>query len=210
MPLLARFGLTAAFFLSGASLTAPRRFWWELLETAANHDVDALAEIALGRRIGGQLTLEQLAEQIGAMSPEDRDEASARLRRVVGADPDESGLRAHEVRALVAAGFELGFHTLRHDALPPLDEERLAVALIDGRQALADAAGHELTMLAYPHGQADRRVATAASAAGYELGFTGSPEPVTKASDALLLGRLDMAARTPLQFVLVLVRTLLR
>jgi len=210
MPLLTRFGLPAAFFLSGASLTGPRRFWWELLEAAAEQGVDAPAEVALGRKIERQLTLEDLAEQIGAMSPEERDEVSIRLRRVVGPDPEESGLRAQDVRALVAAGFEVGFHTLRHDALPPLDDEHLAVGLVDGRQALADAAGHEVTMLAYPHGEADRRVALAASEAGYELGFTGNPEPVTSASDPLLLGRLDMAARSPLQFVFVLVRTLLR
>ena len=172
--LLRQIGLPAGFFLSGASLAAPFRFWWELLEEAG-HGVDSLPEVALGRSVEGEPTLPDVAEQIGAMSPHERDAVSNRLRGVIGPDPEDSGLRADEVQALAAAGFEIGFHTLRHDAMPPLDDEGLTRALTEGRDALSEAVGREPTMLAYPHGEADRRVAAAARAAGYELAFTGEP-----------------------------------
>ena len=210
LPLLQEVGVPAAFFLCGASLSGPFRFWWENLEAAAEILGDRLPEVALGRPIEGRLpTLRELACELEAMVPAERDAAAARLQDTVGADPDEAGLRADQVRALAAAGFEIGFHTLRHDVLPPLDDKRLEGALVDGRQAVAAAAELEPTMLAYPHGKADSRVAVAARAAGYAFGFTGGRRPVTDESDPLLLGRLDAGSRTPLQFVLMVAWTLL-
>jgi peptidoglycan/xylan/chitin deacetylase (PgdA/CDA1 family) len=94
------------------------------------------------------------------------------------------------VSALSRAGFEIGFHTRRHDRLPDLPDAALQVALESGRDAIADAAGADPRLIAYPHGRADERVAAAARGAGYSFGFSDRPEPVRPASDPLLLGRL--------------------
>jgi peptidoglycan/xylan/chitin deacetylase (PgdA/CDA1 family) len=90
---------------------------------------------------------------------------------------------------LAKAGFEIGFHTLRHDYLPALDDLALRVALTDGREALAYAVGTPLAVLSYPHGGVDDRVMNAAREAGYVLGFTVEPTPVTVSCDPLSLGR---------------------
>jgi peptidoglycan/xylan/chitin deacetylase (PgdA/CDA1 family) len=83
----------------------------------------------------------------------------------------------------------VGFHTLEHPLLPDLDGDGLAAALTTGREELAAATGRPLTLLAYPHGKADQRVARATRAAGYTAAWTGWPRPAQPGDDRFLLGR---------------------
>lgn len=187
MPALQRLGVPATFFLCGASLERPHAFWWERLQRAVELGVD-LTPVS-----GQAATPHALALSIEEANPRERAEAAARLGELVGGDPPGSGLGADDVRALAGADFEIGFHTLRHDRLPPLGDDELAAALTDGRSALEDACGSRLASIAYPHGRADERVARAARAAGLELGFTGAGEPVRAGSDPMLLPRIEPA-----------------
>jgi peptidoglycan/xylan/chitin deacetylase (PgdA/CDA1 family) len=135
---------------------------------------------------------------------------AARLAEIAGPDPDDAGMRATDVAALAAAGHEIGFHTLRHDLLPALDDAGLDAALRDGREPLERSAGTTLSAISYPHGRADARVAAAARRAGYEYGFTGVPAAVTPQSDPLLLPRIDVVNTTLGEFARQLVGTLER
>jgi peptidoglycan/xylan/chitin deacetylase (PgdA/CDA1 family) len=185
LPILRRLGVQATFFLSGASLERPYAFWWERLQRAVAAgvaDVPALVGAPAGELSAVGLFVEEL-------TPEERDTVADRLAGAVGPDPPESGIRADAVRALAEAGMTVGFHTLRHDALTLLPDERLQRALVDGRAALEHAAGAPVDTIGYPHGRADGRVATAARAAGFRAGFTTRHEAVTPATDPLLQGR---------------------
>jgi peptidoglycan/xylan/chitin deacetylase (PgdA/CDA1 family) len=185
-PILQSVGGTATFFLCGASLRAPRTFWWERLQAAVDRGLD-LSVLGLPPAAD----IHGLAGEIEALPPRDRDEIDAELERLVGPDPDEAGLREDDVRRLVASGFEIGFHTLRHHRLPALETDALEAALGEGRGDLEEVVGRRLTALAYPHGAADRRVAAAARIAGFELAFSGRHEPVVADAEPLLLGRLS-------------------
>jgi peptidoglycan/xylan/chitin deacetylase (PgdA/CDA1 family) len=194
-PILHKLGLPAAFFLCGASLHAPFAFWWERLQSAAERKLLELLPPPLEDRRRGRIrsarSLRRLAEQCEELEPAEQDALAERLRELLGPDPPNAGIRADEVRELVEEGFEIGFHTLRHQRLPPLNAPSLAEALREGRPALEAAAGLPVTMIAYPHGRADERVAAAARDAGFVLGFTGRAEAVAPASDPLLLGRVE-------------------
>jgi peptidoglycan/xylan/chitin deacetylase (PgdA/CDA1 family) len=190
MPALRRAALPATFFLSGASLDRPFRFWWERLQAAADQGVE------LAPAIGGRLRpmgkgIHGWADAIRSASPEERGRAARALAERIGADPPDAGMRREDVASLAAAGFEIGFHTLRHDVLPALDDPELESALRDGREAMERAAGRRLTAISYPYGEADDRVARAAARAGYEHGFTGIPAAVTADGDPLLLPRVE-------------------
>jgi len=85
---------------------------------------------------------------------------------------------------LVAAGWEVGSHTMSHLRLPSLSDEALAQELLDSRRALEARFGG-CDMLAYPFGDWDGRVAAAAAAAGYAFAFTlpfGSQAGATRLS----------------------------
>lgn len=188
-PVLLRETVPATFFLCGASLDRPTSFWWERLQRAHDAGVRGVAEVA-GVSSSHEFSLHELGEAFEAMPPRKRDHASERLLELAGPDSPETGIAAEDVRRLAEAGFEIGFHTLRHDRLTDLDDDGLQFALTRGRDRLETAAGREVTLIAYPHGRADGRVAAAARSACYRRGYTDRPEAVTPRSDSLLLGRL--------------------
>jgi peptidoglycan/xylan/chitin deacetylase (PgdA/CDA1 family) len=205
-PLLRRAGLTATFFLSGASLSRPFSFWWERLQAAA--DGDLAGTRALVGLSAGQGDIHALGLEVQFMEPAERDAVAERLAEALGPDPDDSGLRADQVRALVEGGFEVGFHTRHHDVLPRLDDDALAAALSDGRAELEELAGRRLEAIAYPYGMGDDRVASAAAAAGFRTGFTARREAVGPDTDPLLIGRIPEVFDSTGRFALRLVRAL--
>jgi peptidoglycan/xylan/chitin deacetylase (PgdA/CDA1 family) len=189
-PILREAGATATFFVSGASLGGPHRFWWERLQAA----VDARLELAGLGLAGG--SIHEVGRQIQEMLPHERDEVDATLAELVGPDPEDSGLRADAVREIADSGFEVGFHTRRHDQLTSLDEDGLRDAMRSGIAELADVVGDPIRTIAYPYGSAGASVADAAREAGFEAGFITSKTAVTETSDPLLLGRIPASYRS--------------
>jgi peptidoglycan/xylan/chitin deacetylase (PgdA/CDA1 family) len=88
---------------------------------------------------------------------------------------DEAG-----VRALAAAGMEIGCHGMRHRAWRGLDATALREELVDARKILEDVAGRPVTRAACPFGAYDRRVLRTLRRAGYRNVYTsdrGTTDP---------------------------------
>ena len=75
-----------------------------------------------------------------------------------------------ELRTLVAHGWEIGSHTRSHAHLPQLGDERLRNELEGSRRDCEERLGISCRSIAYPYGDVDRRVASAADRAGYLAG----------------------------------------
>ena len=198
-PILARRRAPATFFLSGASLERPYRFWWELLQLAVDRGLEQPRGDIHEHAMGVQM-----------MSAAERAAEVERLEAALGPAPEDAGMRAALVRELVDAGFEIGFHTRRHEFLTILDEQALAAAMSDGREELEALTGRPLDTIAYPHGGAEEREAAAARAAGLRFGYTTRAMAVTPASDPLLLGRVECSFRSLGHFALRLARALMK
>lgn len=199
MPILLELGLPAGFFVSGASLSGPFAFWWERLQRLMDERDHAPAALPswLRMRVGAEGqgdSIQAIARVIENLSPSERDAAAAELGDLVGPDPPDAGLRREAVRELAQAGFEIGFHTKRHYKLSLLPDADLHRSLREGRNEIEATVGSRLSMIAYPHGAADARVARFAAAAGFRLGFTTTPHAVAPAGDPLLVGRIDAEA----------------
>jgi peptidoglycan/xylan/chitin deacetylase (PgdA/CDA1 family) len=214
MPVLRRLGIPASFFLCGASLDGPHRFWWERMQLAFDRGqssaviaiVSAQSEESLNWAVAG---IHELAGAVERLPPHRQEAVEAALSALVGPDPEDAGLRAEEVEALAREGFEIGFHTLRHYQLPCLDDAALRRALSEGRDRLSELSGGEIGIIAYPHGKAGGRVAEAARKAGFTLGFTNSWTPVRPDADPLLLGRIEPSFAPSGRLALRLARVLL-
>jgi peptidoglycan/xylan/chitin deacetylase (PgdA/CDA1 family) len=165
LPRLQAHGLQATFFLCGASLDAPFAFWWERLQRGVDAGARPMAEAMA------------MTAEIEAMSPTDRRAAAAEL--------------GEQVRALAAAGQEIGFHTRDHHPLPQLDDDELAEALTVGRAELETVVANPLRTLAYPHGLSDDRVRVAARSGGYASCFTTEAEAIVPSTDPMRMGRAD-------------------
>jgi peptidoglycan/xylan/chitin deacetylase (PgdA/CDA1 family) len=216
MPRLRRRGAPATFFVCGASLDRPHRFWWQVVQAAFDRGegrtVRRLVEERCGRLPGDDAVppIRRLAAAIEGLPPADREAVITQLEPLAGPPPRETGMAEKDVRVLAENGFEIGFHTLRHDRLTSLDEDDLSRALGDGLERLEATLASRPALISYPHGNADARVAAAARGAGFRSGFTSRPEAVTSASDPLLLGRVEASFRSKGHLALQLAGCLLR
>jgi peptidoglycan/xylan/chitin deacetylase (PgdA/CDA1 family) len=201
LPVLRHHGVVATVFLCGRRTP----FWWQLLQLAVDSRALAPADVphvesglvaeALERRPGA---IGRVGRAIERLDPARRDDVARVLEAAVpGGEPM---LAADDVAELITSGWEIGFHTRRHDPLATLDDDALRDALTAGRDGA-------LTF-AYPHGRADEREAAAAREAGYVAAYTGRAEIVTDATDPHLLGRLQPSTVTVGRFALELARRL--
>jgi peptidoglycan/xylan/chitin deacetylase (PgdA/CDA1 family) len=208
LPVLQELRAPASFFLCGASLDGPLSFWWERLEAVARHGrlPEALPEPLAGGR--SEAGIHETALRIQRLPRHQREEVAERLGQHLGPESVLGGIGRDEVQWLAAAGFEVGFHTLRHDELPPLDSQGLGAALTEGRERLRRLSGRPLTAIAYPHGSADERVARAAHTAGYCAGFTTDGHAIGSRSDPMLMGRIAPSFASVTESAWALVRAL--
>jgi peptidoglycan/xylan/chitin deacetylase (PgdA/CDA1 family) len=94
------------------------------------------------------------------------------------------------IRQLADAGVRFGSHGHSHADLTALDDTRLGSELLFSRASIEDIIGRKVTAISYPFGRCNARVARAASATGFETGFTTR---FPKADDsALARGRLPI------------------
>jgi peptidoglycan/xylan/chitin deacetylase (PgdA/CDA1 family) len=200
LPALSGAGLHATFFLGGSTLDGPRSFWWADLQRAVDGrlvDRDGLPYVPASD-LGAALerapkAIFRVAAAIEQLDRSQQREVAEALRAAVG-PPTEAGLRADGVRGLADGGCAIGFHTIDHEPLPTLSDGDLARAVSQGRERLADAAGHPVDLIAYPHGKADERVAAAAREAGFQRGYITGRRTVTTDADPLLLPRVTPPA----------------
>jgi len=201
-PVLRRHGAVATAFVCGAR----EPFWWQLLQIAVDrrqitsealpHVDPELVGRALARR---PRAIHDLAKAVEDLVPAQRERVTAALARSVRERPPLLG--GDGVAALAAAGWEIGFHTRRHDVLTTLDDRAL-------REALEPPVAGGARTLAYPHGKATEREARAARDAGYLAAYTGRAEVLTERTDDHLIGRLQPDSATLGRFALHLARAL--
>lgn len=77
-----------------------------------------------------------------------------------------------ELRASARMGVEIGSHTVSHPHLTGLSDAELEVELGTSKRRVEDELGRPCRFLAYPYGEHDSRVRTAARSVGYEAAFT--------------------------------------
>jgi peptidoglycan/xylan/chitin deacetylase (PgdA/CDA1 family) len=77
-------------------------------------------------------------------------------------------LDADQIRAVAAAGHEVGSHTMGHVALKGLDRDSVDTELRQSRDVLEDILGGPVRGFCYPYGSFDQAAADAVQAAGYD------------------------------------------
>jgi peptidoglycan/xylan/chitin deacetylase (PgdA/CDA1 family) len=204
LPILAAEGVSATFFLCGASLERPFSFWWERLQRAFDEKKELPALVELGAEHG----IRHVAERVERLPPDQLDDLARELGDLLGPDPAVAGLRQSSVVELVRAGMSVGFHTRQHYSLPSLPDDELDRALVAGRKELESVVGRKLDLIAYPHGRSDDRVAAAAERAGFAAGFTGTGRAVTTETQPLSIPRVSPAYRSAGHFSLQVLRAL--
>ena len=99
-----------------------------------------------------------------------------------------------QVEEMKEGGFEIGSHGLSHPSMPTLSDEALREELWDSRQRISDRLG-SCDTLAYPFGDWDARVATAAAECGYKLAFTQPTKIGQRRATPLTIPRVNVDYR---------------
>lgn len=85
------------------------------------------------------------------------------------------GLTPHQVRALIAAGWEVDSHTIAHPDLTTVDAATLEREVAESRRRLQRAFGVPVNFFCYPAGRYDDAVVAAVERAGYLAATTVNP-----------------------------------
>ena len=99
-----------------------------------------------------------------------------------------------QLRDWIAAGHDIGSHTVTHPVLTHVDDVQLADELAASRAGFEAMFARPCRSLAYPSGDVDARVAVAARAAGYDLAFTTRSGLNPVGCDTALLNRTEVSA----------------
>jgi peptidoglycan/xylan/chitin deacetylase (PgdA/CDA1 family) len=121
--------------------------------------------------------------------------------------PGDALLAADGVRALHAAGIEIGAHGATHRALPELSDAELDAEVAGSKAALEAVTGAPVASFCYPYGAFDDRSVAAVRAAGYRAATVIRGGIVPDLSDPYRLKRVAVrGTNTLLDFSLALTR----
>jgi peptidoglycan/xylan/chitin deacetylase (PgdA/CDA1 family) len=101
-------------------------------------------------------------------------------------------LGQEEILAMAAEGVRFESHTRTHRRLAALSDDHLLAELAGAKADLETLLGRPVQYLAYPFGEHDERVCTAAKAAGYAAAFTTQPGFNRREVDRFRIRRLDI------------------
>ena len=124
-----------------------------------------------------------------------------------GETPGEELLTADGVRALAAAGVEIGSHGATHRALTELADDEVEAEVAGSRAALEALTGKPVVSFCYPYGAFDDRAVAAVAKAGYRAAtvIRGGISP--DLNDPFRLKRISVrGTNTLLDFSLALTR----
>lgn len=189
LPVLVRHHIPAVFFIASAYVTERRVFWWDRIAyllhnaQAASAHLHYPTELVLTPR-SGRVALNTALRLIKTRPGLDLDRFLDDLGRALGVPWDQE--LEHQladqliqtwdhVRALSAAGMEIGSHTRSHRVILTLEPDEIAGELAGSRADIEREVGAPVRALSYPAGRPLRPVpalAQAVEAAGYQLGFS--------------------------------------
>lgn len=121
------------------------------------------------------------------------DDARQVSRPQDGYYPHEQFLTWRDVDALMAAGWQVGSHGVRHLDLTSVDAATAKDELCASKAQIERRLGRPCDMFAYPWGRNNADLRAEIRSAGYRYGFSGDHRSVTVKSDPFALPRINVA-----------------
>lgn len=180
LPLLQKHGLHATFFIATAYLNGGRMFNDTVIESvrwATTKNVD-LTELGLGSfdlstSQAKQNAINQILPVVKYLPLDERENTVAALASSVTdqALPVDLMMTTDQLKALHAAGMEVGGHTDRHPILASLDDVSARAEVAAGKEWLEARLGRRLRLFAYPNGKPGSDYRPEQAKLVHELGF---------------------------------------
>ncbi len=121
-------------------------------------------------------------------------ESGRTLERYAGCCAEDALMSWDEVRAVLAAGQDIGGHGRTHKELAPLDAATLRDETDGCHREIAERLGTAPRFFCYPRGSESAAVRRAVAEAGFEAALTVAPGPNSRGVDLFGLLRTEVAA----------------
>jgi peptidoglycan/xylan/chitin deacetylase (PgdA/CDA1 family) len=161
VPILVRMGMPATFFIA-TGFTDGGRMWNDtIVETvrACQKETLDLSELGVGRYpladwLQRRQAIAALIDAIKYRSVTERVTLTEAIARKVDVRlPSDLMMTSAQLRAMRAAGMQLGAHTVSHPILATLDQEEATKEIAESRRFLEDVLGERIGLFAYPTGK---------------------------------------------------------
>jgi peptidoglycan/xylan/chitin deacetylase (PgdA/CDA1 family) len=202
LPILQRHSLPATFFVATGFLDGGRMWNDTVIEcirhtTRASIDVEELGVSGLPTASVAErrAAISRLIPLIKYKDLAGREPVLAALHKACGRPtlPDTLMMRSAQVRALHAAGMEIGAHTVNHPILTALPDAEARQEISKGRDALQQLVQAPVVTFAYPNGRPgtdyDRRHVAMARDLGFQQAVTTAVGVASDGDDIYQLPR---------------------
>ncbi len=214
LPILKKQGLVATFFIATGFLDGGRMWNDTLIEAIRGSEREELDLWELGL---GLFPIMSQKEQLAAIShlltvlkhqdPVERLDKVEAIANISGTSlPDGLMMTSTQVRALAAAGMEIGGHTVNHPILASVAVDEARREIVEGKERLEALIGKPVQVFAYPNGKAGKDYTRLHVDLVKELGFIGAVTTergvASKRQQRYQLPRFTPWDRTPGRFLL--------
>lgn len=164
LPILQKYRLPATFFIATAFLDGGRMWNDTIIELVRRHPADSLDLRSLGLGlhrteswVQRATTISRLLLQLKYHPPAARlDLVNAAHATVAASLPTDLMMSSQQVRALHAAGMEIGAHTVNHPILASLEKAEALKEIADCKDFLEGLIRAPVKSFAYPNGKPSR------------------------------------------------------
>jgi peptidoglycan/xylan/chitin deacetylase (PgdA/CDA1 family) len=161
LPILRQAGIPATFFIATGYMGSHSMFNDVVIEAIRATTAKQLVSTRVGpvplpldSFEAKQAAVSATLGAIKRLPPSDRHAAAWEIARQLGLEQDpQLMMRAEHVRALDAAGMEIGAHTINHPILATLDASAAAHEIETSRVTLRELLGRDVVGFAYPNGR---------------------------------------------------------
>jgi len=214
LPILRRYGVPATFFIATGYLNGGRMWNDTVIESirrceAADLNLTALGlgRVPLSTR---QLRRKAISRILAALKHLPGAEREAKVAAIeaaaAGTLPQDLMMRDQDVRALRAAGMEIGAHTVTHPILTRLAPADARREIDQSRERLSAILGERVSFFAYPNGKPGQDYAAEHVDMVRDAGFTAAVSTAwgvaSTNSDLFQLPRFTPWDRRPAKFAL--------
>lgn len=221
LPILQRHGLTSTFFIATGFLDGGCMWNDTIIESvrACKQPVLDASALNLGVHSLASLTektqaIHHLIQDIKYLPTQERVAITGRLASIAGVTvPRDLMMTSQEVKAMRAAGMQIGAHTVSHPILARLSAEEARREIGTSKQFLENLLGESVGLFAYPNGKPGEDYSPLNAQMVRDLGFEAAVSTQWGASgrgdDLFQIRRFTPWDRSKLRFALRIAQNLL-
>ena len=195
LPILQRHDLCATFFIATGFLDGGCMWNDVVIESVRRTNesvidlrplgISGLAQLDVGDMHQKRAAIDLVLRSLKYLPLDQRLNAALRMTALLGIRvPTHNMMTSEQVRALHAAGMQIGAHTVLHPILAGLSDGAARAEMLQSKQRLEHILGEQVTLFAYPNGRPEQDFTERSVEIAREIGFSAAVSTAKGAAHA--------------------------